>query len=262
MLPTFELRRPRTVEEAIESLGEDVSPYCGGTELLLAMKMGLLRPSTLVDLKAVDALRGLALDGTELVIGAATSHADVAASELVRTHLPVLGLAERGVGNARVRAQGSVGGNLCFAEPRSDITTVLAALDAYVVLASATGVRRVSCADFLLGAYWSDRQPEELLTEIRIPLGAVTRGTYLKLQLSERPTVGVVALQRHDGVRIGIGAVADKPLIIDVENADDVDDAAIADQLEPVDDMAGTVRYKKHVTAVYVRRAMAALAGA
>lgn len=267
MLAPFELRRPRTVDEAIELLGEDVSPYCGGTELLLAMKMGLLAPATLVDLKRVDALRGLGLQeadgGVELVIGAATTHAEVAASGLVRTRLPVLASAENGVGNARVRAQGSIGGNLCFAEPRSDITTVLSALDAAVVLASARGVRRVPVSEFLLGAYWCAREPDELLTEIRVPLPASPgAGNYVKLQLSERPTVGVVALRRGEGVRLGIGAVGDKPLLIDAADPDAIDFDGLVDQLEPLDDLAGSVRYKKHVTVVYAKRALAALAEA
>jgi carbon-monoxide dehydrogenase medium subunit len=260
VLPKFELRRPRTVEDAIALLGEDVWPYCGGTELLLAMKVGLLKPATLVDLKGVVGLRGLALDDTELVIGAATSHADVAASDLARTWLPVLALVEHRVGNARVRAQGSVGGNLCFAEPRSDITTVLSALDATVVLVSARGERRVPVLDFLLGAYWCAREPDELLTEIRVPLGTFIRGACAKLQLSERPTVSVVAVQRQDGVRLGIGAVGDKPLVIDAASPADIDCEAVADQLVPLADLAGSARYKKHVTAVYARRAMAALA--
>jgi carbon-monoxide dehydrogenase medium subunit len=260
VLSKFELERPRSVDEAVALLGEDVSPYCGGTELLLAMKMGLLVPNVLVDLKRVDELRGLELDGGDLIIKAGTSHVDVGASELVRKDFPVLADAEHGVGNARVRAQGSIGGNLCFAEPRSDIITVLAALDATVELVSTRGRRQVPVSEFIFGAYWCDREPDELLTDIRVPVREKTVGVYQKLQLSERPTVGVIALRIPDGIRIGVGAVSDKPLLVDIAESESIDYEGIADQLEPLDDLAGSVRYKKHVAAVYMRRAVAALA--
>jgi len=262
MLPPFELERPTSVAELVAIINDDALPYCGGTELLLAMKMGLLRPRTLVDVKSVAALSGVRLEGGRIVIGASTSHAAVAASDIVARHLPLLKRVENGVGNARVRAQGSIGGNLCFAEPRSDITTVLAALDATVTLMSSRGTRQVDVADFLLGAYWVDREPDELLTEISIPITeeqVAGHGAYLKLQTSERPTVGVVALRRPNGIRVGIGAVSEKPLIVDLEHADGIDYDSMVDSLEPVADLAGSVLYKKHVATVYVERALGAL---
>lgn len=263
MLPRFEHKRPDTIADTVALLTEDVLPYCGGTELLLAMKMGLLSPTTLVDLKRVRDLRGVRLEGRRLVIGSASSHAEVAADALVRENLPVLASVERAVGNARVRSQGSLGGNLCFAEPRSDVTTALMALDATVTLASRRGIREVSLDEFLLGAYWTGRQPDELLTQVAVPLpddkvpGAT--GSYLKLQTLERPTVSVIALRRGDGIRVCVGAVAEKPVVVDIAADDAMDAEAIADQVQPLADLAGSVEYKKHVTAVYVERTVTAL---
>lgn len=260
MLSPFELERPVSIPDAVSRIGEDALPYCGGTELLLAMKMGLLRPGTLIDLKGIPELVGIRVDSGALVIGAATTHAQIATSPLVAGSFSLLAEVTERVGNARVRAQGSIGGNICFAEPRSDLTTVLVALDATVTMESPRGQREVRAADFLLGAYWTNREADELLTEIRVPLPeAPARGVYVKLQTSERPTVGVVALRRGDTVRIGIGAVAEKPFIADFDSASSVDSTDIASQLEPTADLAGSPRYKRHVTAVYIDRALAAL---
>src|SRR5699024_10988976 len=123
---------PETLGEALEAISEDAIPYCGGTELLLAMRAGLHRPELLVDVKRLRELAGITFYGQQLVIGATETHMDIAAHPAVRQHVPMLAAVEKGVGNARVRAQGSIGGNLCFAEPKSDVGTALIALQATV----------------------------------------------------------------------------------------------------------------------------------
>jgi carbon-monoxide dehydrogenase medium subunit len=259
MLPPFALERPTTVGDAVRVLREDSVAYCGGTEILLAMKMGLLRPAVLVDLKGVPELRGIRVDGDNLVIGATVSHAEIARSELVESQVPLLAAVERRVGNARVRAQGSIGGNLCFAEPRSDIATVLIALNASLTLASPAGERTLPVADFLLGAYWTARADDELLVSVSVPLPA-PNGAYEKFQIAERPTVGVAAVPAAGGgCRIVVGAAAELPLAVDVPDVASVDPVAIAERIEPVPDLTGSVRYKRHVVATCVRRALAAL---
>lgn len=259
MLPAFAIARPRTVEAAASLLAEESVPYCGGTEILLAMKMGLLRPQRLVDVKGIPELNGVVVTSDALVVGAATCHDDLSRDPDVRAHVPLLSHVEAGVGNVRVRAQGSIGGNLCFAEPRSDLTTTLLALDAQLTLVSPRGQRTVPVQNFLLGAYWTCREDDELLLDVRVPLPAAA-GVYLKFQTSERPVVGVAAVRpAAGGIRLVVGAVADLPTVVDAAGPNDIDAAAIADGLELVDDRAGSVRYKRHVTAVYVNRALQAL---
>jgi aerobic carbon-monoxide dehydrogenase medium subunit len=259
MLPPFAIQRPRSASDAIGLLSEDSTAYFGGTELLLAMKMGLLRPRVLVDLKRIEELRGIGIADGQLVIGAGVTHAEVASSELVQDLVPVLAEAEARVGNARVRAQGSIGGNLCFAEPRSDITTVLCALGASVVLRSRSGSRTLPVPEFLLGPYWTERQDDELMLHVAIPLPAPD-GSYLKYQTSERPVVGVAAVRAGDsGVRLAIGAVTELPVCREFADLEQVDVEALVADLDPVADLAGSVTYKRHVTGVYVRRAMRAL---
>ncbi|MGA8455628.1 MAG: FAD binding domain-containing protein, partial [Streptosporangiaceae bacterium] len=116
-LPPFRLYHPHSVEEAsrlLTDLGDDATAYCGGTELLLAMKLGLTTYEHLVDLKRVDGLRGVA-DGSGglLRIGAATTHHEVETSAAVRARYPEMSMMISHVANVRVRSVGTLGGNLC-----------------------------------------------------------------------------------------------------------------------------------------------------
>lgn len=259
MLPPFRLVRPTTLEGALSVLDDDHVPYWGGTELLLAMKAGLLGPATLIDLKRIPELRGIEREPDRLVIGAGMSHMEVAEDVTVAQTAPILGVVERRVGNARVRSQGTVGGNICFAEPRSDVTTILVALDAEVTLVSRTEERTVPIVDFLLGPYTTVRRPDEILTKFSIPLPAA-RGEYLKFQISERPTVAVAAVRLPSGAaRVVVGAVNDRPIVVEGSNWSDIDPAVVVARTDPVGDLAGSVEYKRHVTEVYVRRILASM---
>jgi carbon-monoxide dehydrogenase medium subunit len=260
MLPAFALARPRSLDAALAALSEDDVPYSGGTELLLAMRAGLHRPRTLVDLKGVPELHGIGVDAGELRIGATTTHDELARDQVVREHAPLLGRVAAGIGNARVRAQGTVGGNLCFAEPRSDLVPALIALDASVVLTGPDDERRVAVADFVLGAYWTLREPGELLREVRVPLRPV-RATYVKLRISERPSAGVAVGRAADGAcRVVVGCVGEVPVVRDHDSAADVDAEAIAASVDAVEDLTGSAEYKRHLVAVLIRRAMGELA--
>ena len=259
MLSQFALHRPDTLVDALKLVDDDHVPYWGGTELLLAMRIGLLRPDALVDLKRVPELVGVRMEDADLVIGGGCTHGEIARDATVLGHASLLSDAERRVGNVRVRAQGTIGGNLCFAEPRSDVATVLIALDASVVLVSARGSRTVTVQDFVAGPYWTVREPDELLVKIRVPIPAPD-GVYLKFQTAERPTVSIAATRdRTGGFRFVVGAVAEIPHVTDVADLADFDPEATAEQIEPIADLAGSVRYKRHVTAVHLRRAVDSL---
>lgn len=260
-LPPFALHRPSTAAEAVALLDEDCVPYSGGTELLMAMRLGLIRPAALVDLKRIDELNGIHVDGGSLVIGAGVSHDRIANDPLVAKHAVLLATAERLVGNARVRAQGSIGGNVCFAEPRSDVATTLIALDADLVLMGDSTSRTLPASEFFLGPYWTARDTGELLVAVSVPLPCAS-GVYLKFQTVERPTVAVAAVRLpRGGYRVVIGAVGDLPVAADYSELAALDAAQLAARVEPVTDLTGSVRYKRHVTEVYVRRAVAGLAG-
>lgn len=259
MLPDFALYRPATVAEAVTALDEDHVPLCGGTELLLAMSLGLMSPRALVDVGRLDEMRRLDVEEGTLVVGAAVTHREVHRSAAVQDLVPLLADVEAAVGNARVRAQGSVGGNLCFAEPKSDLAAALIALDADVVLAGPGGVRYVPVASFIEGPYSTIRGDDELLVEVRIPTRSTVRGCYLKFQTMERPTVGVAAVADGDRVRIVVGAVGPIPVVSDFGSLGEVDIEAVLAEVDPMPDLTGSVDYKRHVTEIYLRKAVAEL---
>jgi carbon-monoxide dehydrogenase medium subunit len=258
VLPPFELHRPESVAAAVALLDDDHLAYWGGTELLLAMTMGLLSPEALVDLKQIEELQAIRSEGDRVVIGAGATHDAIATSPLITSALPLLADVESRVGNARVRAQGTIGGNLCFGEPRSDVATALLALDADITLESQSGRRTIPVAEFVIGPYFTARQPDELLVHISIPVPAAN-GVYLKFQVTERPTVGVAAVvvPGSNRCRIVVGAVGEAPRLFDHDDWAAVDPDAIATAFEPIADLAGSIDYKRHVTAVFIRRAAA-----
>ena len=264
VLPSFSLRRPGTIDEALETISFDDLPLGGGTELLLAMRMRMLVPRSLVALTRIPELQSIAIDGDELVLGGGVTHHAASTSQLVQDHLPILAEVLEQVGNPRVRASGTLAGNLVFAEPKSDVIPILLALDAGVVLVSTNGSRTLTIDEFILGPYFCAREEDELLTQIRIPTGRVNHAAYVKYQTMERPTVGVAALdlQTEDGrrTRVVIGAVGELPYRFDFMSSQEIDGKAIADEVEPLPDAAGSERYKRHVTAVCIDRAISMLA--
>lgn len=264
VLPPFTLHRPTTIDDVVELVSWDDLPYVGGTELLLAMRAGLLNPRSLIDLKGVEGLDRIEAADDAVTVGATVTHARAAGDAGVRRALPLLVDVLGEVGNPRVRAAGTLAGNLCFAEPKSDIIPFLIALDASVTLASTNGERRTSVSDFILGPYFTSRDQGEVLTTIEVPVRPGRDMTYVKYQVMERPTVGVAAVRAVDDgtMRVVVGAAGEVPVVIDVDASDpDADSVAseAAERLEPVDDLTGSADYKRHVTAVYVRRALSRL---
>ena len=281
MLRPFELHRPGTVAEACDllaRLGEDAVAYAGGTELLLLMKEGLLRPRHLVDVKRIG-LDTIGDGDGRVVIGATVTHRAVERARLVHERLPILASVARHVANVRVRNVGTVGGNLAFADPHSDLATLFLALDATVDLVSPRGRRTLSLDDFVRGPWETARAADELLTSVTVPPGARRAAAYVKFGMHERPTLGiavVLALEADAGgptrvsdARVAIGCVNPRPARApeaeerlrgcDVAALEDVvaDAASLAAAAaDPADDLHGSADYKREMVAVFTRRAL------
>jgi carbon-monoxide dehydrogenase medium subunit len=257
-LPDFAHHRPTRLEDALELVSMfDRPPYVGGTELLLAMRAGLFRPEALVDLKRIPELRQISAFDGGVSIGGAVTHQMVVDSPVVGETVPMLPGVIAAVGNPRVRASGTLGGNLCFAEPKSDVATMLVALEATVRLASSSGGREMPVADFVVGPYSTSREEGELLTEIVVPGRAGRPAVYVKYQTMERPTIGVAAAITQSGAcRVVVGAVGGMPEVFEADRIDELDPHRIASQLEVIPDLTGSARYKRHIAAVHVRRAL------
>lgn len=271
----------RSVEEALELVakhGEDGKLLAGGHSLIPAMKLRLQSPRTLIDLGTVPGLRGVRQDTAELVIGALTVHADVAASELVRKHLPGLAEAASVIGDVQVRNRGTIGGSVAHADPAADLPVILTALDATFVAQSSTGTRTIGVDDFFTDFYTTALNTNEILTEIRIPIPSSGTGTaYAKLPHPASGYVVVsaaVLITRHasgtcTSARIAIGGLGSgplraiaaemelqgKPLTSQVIAAAA---AKAAEETDPVEDAYASTEYKQHVATVYARKAIEA----
>ena len=283
MLRPFDLHRPRTVAEACEllaRLGDDAVAYAGGTELLLLMKEGLLRPRHLVDVKRIPGLDAIGDGDGRLVIGATVTHRALERSTPVRERLPIVASVARHVANVRVRNVGTVGGNLAFADPHSDLATLYLALDASVELVSPRGRRALPLDAFVRGPWETDRAADELLTAVTISTGAGRMAAaYVKFGIHERPTLGIAVVLRLDAggdgrarvadARIAVGCVNPRPArahdaearlhgcdVADLEDAAaDVATRASA-AADPADDLHGSADYKREMVAVFTRRAL------
>jgi carbon-monoxide dehydrogenase medium subunit len=271
-LPRFELHHAESVEEASALLaqhGDDAALLCGGTELLLLMKLGFAQLRHLVDVKRIRELHGLdAADGA-LVVGAATTHRELERAPLVRARWPALAAMAEQVANIRVRAVGTLGGNLCFSDPHSDPATFLLAHDAEVVArAAGSAARTIPLRDFVLGPYRTALAPGELLLSVRVPeLAPGTCVVHRKIAFRERPAATVtIAVRADDGgvaeARVAVGSVGLRPVrAADAERLltgePDVAAAAeaAAEAADPVEDANGSVEYKRQLVRVLVARA-------
>jgi len=270
-LPPFDLHRARSVDEAQELLsryGEDAAVFCGGTELLLLLKLGFAAFGHLVDIKGIEELGGIRAENGTLVIGSTVTHREIERAPLVLERLPALAAMERRVANIRVRNVGTLGGNLCFSDPHSDPATFLLALDAEVDYAD----RRVPLAEFLVGPYQTSLQHGQLLASVRVPVPDSGSGVaHRKLAFHERPAATVACLVRiEQGIvadgRIAVGSVGARPVRAfeaeralagkSVEDAGALADAAVlaAEASHAVEDGNGSVEYKQNLVRVLVER--------
>src|SRR5438067_13173041 len=194
-LRRFTIHQPKDTAEASEMLaqfGEKARLYAGGTELLLAMKHDLLRYEHLCDVKTVPGLDRIEAKDSVIHIGSAVTHRVIERSALVKEKFPVLSQMETKVANVRVRNTGTLGGNLCFAEPHSDPATLLLVLGASVAVEGPQGRREILMDDFFAGPYETRLAPNEMMTAIQIPLPSGRwRSAYVKFQVHERPMLGL-----------------------------------------------------------------------
>jgi len=279
VLRRFDVHRATSVAEAValrQRYGEDAAVYAGGTELLLAMKLGVARWPHLIDIKPIDPLRRIAATKNLLRIGATVTHWELERDPVVAKALPALARLEAGVANIRVRAAGTLAGNLAFAEPHADPPALLVALGARVVLESAAGTRALPVSELITGMYQTALGPDELIVAIEIPLPARdVRMAYVKFQVLERPSVGVAAVATvRDGRFVGapsvvVGAVDEVPRAVPTAElvGADVRDPRTAEALaqaaraavDPSDDLAGSADYKRHLVGVFAQRALGSL---
>lgn len=281
MLRRFRLEEPDSVKEVSELLGrfgDSAKIYAGGTELLLAMKEGLVQYERLINVKKLTALSAVSGDNGTIKIGALATHRQLETSALLQQKLPSLVKLEQHVANVRVRQAGSIGGNLCFAEPHADPGTLLMALGAKMVAEKTSGKREIAAEDFFVDAYETSLQADEVLTEIVVPTpGANSRSAYLKFGYLERPSVGLAVALTLNGaavsdVKIAVGCAGPAPKrVAEAEGLLNGKSKEEALRLLPeagtvagrasqaISDLHGAQDYKEHIVGVLLKRAFTSL---
>jgi carbon-monoxide dehydrogenase medium subunit len=261
----FEYKRPESVEEAIGLLanGGEARPLAGGHSLLPMMKLRLAEPGVLVDIARLPGLDGISQESDELVIGALSTHASVAASELVRGKCRVLATTAEGIGDRQVRNRGTIGGSLAHADPGADYPTVVTALGATIVVQGANGEREIAADDFFTGVFTTALEQGELVTAVRVP--PAEKAAYVKHRhpASGYAVVGVACVERPDEARIVVGGVTGTPVRIAFSPGDESAIEAVVDELPAalagaLSDTYASGEYRIHLAQVMAKRAIKA----
>ena len=269
------MEEPESVSEVSELLGrfgDSAKIYAGGTELLLAMKEGLVQYERLIDVKKLRC-KDVTLENGALSIGALCTHRELETSEVIKEKLPALAKLEHNVANVRVRQVGTIGGNLCFAEPHADPGTLLIALGAKMIAEKSSAQREIPAEEFFVDAFETALEPDEVLTKIVVPVpGPTGRSAYLKFGYLERPSVGVGVAFNLNGqvssMRIAVGCAGPAPRR--VEEAEALLEGKSREEAErnlaqagalagraaqAITDLHGSQDYKEHIVGVLLKRA-------
>ena len=279
MIPgSFEYYRPANLSEAVALLGKfdsDARLIAGGHSLIPMMKLRLAVPSHLIDLRGIAELKGVRLEGGEIVIGAMTTQHEIIGDGLLAQHVPILRETAELIADPQVRYQGTIGGNVANGDPGNDMPALMMALGATYVLRGASGERRIAARDYYLSTYETAAEPGEVLAAIRVPAPPPGHGwayEKLKRKVGDYATaaaaailtvadgkvatcaigltnVAGTALLASDAAAAVIGSALDKPILARAAGAA----TAIA---EPAADGRGSAEYRAKMAGVMTARAL------
>jgi carbon-monoxide dehydrogenase medium subunit len=280
MIPgAFDYFAPSTLPEAIALLqqhGEDAKILAGGHSLIPLMKLRLAEPAYLIDINRIGGLAYIKEEEGELRIGALTREADLDASALVRARYPLLADTARVIADPLVRNMATVGGNLAHADPANDHPATMLAYGARVVATGPRGERIIPITDFFVGLFATALAPDEILTEIRIPMPSPrSGGAYVKLErkVGDYATAAVAVQITLDAAGVcqyaGVGLTAVDSTPIKAARAEaalrgrPLDDANIraaaqiaSEECDPTADLRGSAEYKRAMIKELTKRAL------
>ncbi len=276
--PRFAYTRPDNLDEVLALLaehGDEARILAGGQSLMPTLNMRLSRPSLLIDINRIDALKGIGLDNGTVRIGALARHAEVMGSDVVAGRLPLVAEAMPHVAHVAIRNRGTFGGSIALADPAAELPACALALDAEFVLASARGRRTVAARSFFNGLYETERGDDEILVETRIPaLGAGYRSSFMELarRHGDFALAGVCCHARVDGgvlsdVRLAYFGSDDRPRLAAGASAaaegkpwsEDVKEAvkeALGGDLDPIGNFHASAATRLHLARVLTGRAL------
>lgn len=268
--------RPTTVEDALGAYagsGDDASYIAGGQSLVPALAMRLQAPSLLVDISHIETMKGIALEGDRLRIGALTRHFEALSHPLIRKHAPLLSEAAPYVAHPAIRNKGTLGGSVALADPASEFPAMMLALGAEMEIAGPGGTRRVAADDFFLDLYQTALEPGELLVSLHIPVvKSNQRWAFDELarRRGDYAIVGAGVILSFDGtnvsdariVFISVGATPIRAKNVETALAGQVLDtgaiqraqAALENDLDPPDDKHMTATMRMHLARVLLGR--------
>jgi carbon-monoxide dehydrogenase medium subunit len=276
---SFEYFRPKTLAEAAQLLKKHKGArlLAGGHSLLPAMKFKLATPKALVDLAGIRGLSGIKAKGKALEIGATTTHAEIAASAVVRKSCPVLAEAAAQIGDLQVRNRGTIGGSIAHADPAADFPTVLVALGATVLARGPKGARKIPAEKFFVDLFTTALKPGEIVTAVVVPgYGKGTGAAYLKHPhpASRYAVVGVAAIVEVKDGKVSrgslvVGGTTPNPVrataaeaALSGHKADAGPIAAAAGKVaaaieDPLSDTYASGEFRVHLATVLSKRALA-----
>jgi len=276
MIPVaFDYQKVNTIDEAIAVLSNaDSKILAGGHSLIPAMKLRLNQPSKLVDIAGISELKGISEEDGEIVIGAGTTHAEIANNDLIKRKLSFFAQGASLIGDIQVRNYGTIGGSLAHADPAADWPPLVSAADAAIEVKGKNGNRRIKATEFFTGLFSTSLQEDEIITSIRVPVPP--DGTKTSYQKFEQPAsrfaiVGCAVIRFADGkTNIAFTGVADHAFRDShAEQAlsgkainDDSIHAAANSSLQHVDIMSdrfASKTYRKHLAKVYLKKALEAV---
>ena len=280
MIPSnFNYHKAQSVDDAIAVLkaNSDAQLLAGGHSLIPAMKLRLNAPGILVDIGRLSELKFIRSEGGELIIGASSTHADIAASDMVRDNISMFAEAAGLIGDIQVRNMGTIGGSIAHADPAADWPALLLAADATIVAKSPKGERKISASDFFEGFFATALNPSEIITEIRVPIphsGISTSYKKFVQPASRFAIVGCAVMTATDHgkflrANVAFTGVSDTPFRDSgVEQAligNDANAATIAAAAEKaaagvdiMSDHFASEEYRLHLAKVYAQRAISA----
>ena len=275
----FNYYRAKSVAEAGDLLRKypGAKLLAGGHTLIPLLKLRLAAPPALVDISRIAELKGITAKNDTVRIGAMTTHAEIAASAVVREHCAALAEAASQVGDPAVRNRGTIGGNIAHADPASDLPTVLAALGAKIEVTSGSGSRTIDAAKFFKGMMTTDLGEQDLLTAIEVPVTAKGQGSaYVKFAhpASRYAVIGVAASTSASGGKCGAAVIMLGGLVPRPTRAAAVEKAIIGQPLsaesiakaagqvtqdlggDVIGDLYASADYRRAVASVWVKRAL------
>jgi aerobic carbon-monoxide dehydrogenase medium subunit len=274
----FDYERPATLAAALALLNNDSGTskvIAGGQSLVPMMNFRIVRPDCLIDINRISELDYHLIEGSDLVIGALCRHAALKASDLVKQACPMMHAAYEWVAHGPIRNRGTLCGNLCHADPASEMPAVVLAADAVMVLRSSETKRSVPVGQFFLGQYETATADNELLVEVRIPVARkgqgwgfhevnVRKGDFAIVAAAATLQVAAAKVQAVSIALAGVGSHAirlqasEKALI--GRNADDAAfreaSAACAAAIDPNSDIHGSAQYRRDLAKTLIYRAL------